>query len=77
MIKIKLITLMINTQQDVPINEMRILTSRFDLVIYKFSVQRLRFPVFDHGNHQCRRAYNWTFARKDCGQPNYLFRDIS
>ena len=50
----KLITLMINNQQDVPIDEKRILTSRFDFVIYKFSVQRLRFPVFDHGNHQCR-----------------------
>ena len=53
----KLITLMINNQQDVPIDEMRNLTSRFDFVIYKFSVQRLRFPVFDHGNHQCRRVY--------------------
>ena len=53
----KLITLMINNQQDVPIDEMRILTSRFDFVIYQFSVQRLRFPVFDHGNHQCRRVY--------------------
>ena len=73
----KLITLMINNQQDVPIDEMRILTSRFDFVIYKFSVQRLRFPVFDHGNHQCRCAYIWTFARKGCGQPLYLFRDIS
>jgi hypothetical protein len=50
----KLKTLMINNQQDVPIDEKRILTSRFDFVIYKFSVQRLRFPVFDHGNHQCR-----------------------
>ena len=50
----KLITLMINNQQDVPIDEMRILTSHFDFVIYKFSVQRLRFPVFDHGNHRCR-----------------------
>ena len=39
----KLITLMINNQQDVPIDEMRNLTSRFDFVIYKFSVQRLRF----------------------------------
>ncbi len=39
----KLITLMINNQQDVPIDEMWILTSRFDFVIYKFSVQRLRF----------------------------------
>jgi hypothetical protein len=28
----KLITLMINNQQDVPIDEMRILTSRFDFV---------------------------------------------
>ena len=37
--KMKLITLMINNQQDV--DEMRILTSRFDFVIiYKFSVQR-------------------------------------
>jgi hypothetical protein len=37
----KLITLIINNQQDVPIDEMRILTSRFDFVIiYKFSVQR-------------------------------------
>ena len=44
----KLITLMINNQQDVPIDKMRILTSHFDFVIYKFSVQRLRFPVFDH-----------------------------
>ena len=56
---------------------MRILTLRFDFVIYKFSVQRLRFPVFDHGNHQWRRAYIWTFARKGCGQPLCLFRDIS
>jgi hypothetical protein len=31
----KLVTLMINNQQDVPIDEMRILTSRFDFVIYK------------------------------------------
>jgi hypothetical protein len=46
----KLITLMINNQQDVPIDEMRIFTSRFDFVIYKFSTQRLRFPVFDHVN---------------------------
>ena len=38
MIKIKLITLMINNQQDVPIDEMRILTSRFDFVIYKFKI---------------------------------------
>ena len=30
----------INDQQDVPIDEMRILTSRFDFVIYKFSVHR-------------------------------------
>jgi hypothetical protein len=30
----KLITLMINNQQDVPIDEMRILTSRLDFVIY-------------------------------------------
>ena len=52
----KLITLMINNQQDVPIDEMRILTSRFDFVIYKFNVQRLRLPVFDHGNDQCRRT---------------------
>ena len=37
----KLITIMINNQQDVPIDEMHILTSRFDFVIYKFSVQRL------------------------------------
>jgi hypothetical protein len=34
----KLITLMINNQQDVPIDEMRILTSRFDFVIYKFKI---------------------------------------
>jgi hypothetical protein len=31
----KLVTLMINNQQDVPIDEMWILTSRFDFVIYK------------------------------------------
>jgi hypothetical protein len=29
---------MINNQQDVPIDEMRILTSRFDFVIYKFKI---------------------------------------
>ena len=36
----KLITLMINNEHDVPIDGMRILTSRFDFVIYKFSVEQ-------------------------------------
>jgi len=44
----KLITLMINNQQDVPIDEMRILTSRFDFVInLAFNVYDFRFSIME------------------------------